>query len=103
MKYYYRKNNSWLIYKAPISDIPDGYVESNEEEYKEWSSNRRPKLPNFIFQIQELQQQLAATDYKAIKYAEGLISEEDYQPIKEQRQALRDQINQLRKDNEESI
>ena len=39
--------------------------------------------------------QLSATDYQAIKHSEGLISEEDYAPIKAQRQALRDRINAL--------
>ena len=42
-----------------------------------------------------LKKQLAETDYKAIKYAEGLISDADYAPIKAQRQAVRDQINAL--------
>jgi len=45
--------------------------------------------------IAELKQLLAASDYKAIKYAEGLISAEDYEPIKQERQAYRDEINQL--------
>lgn len=45
--------------------------------------------------IIELKCKLKASDYKAIKYAEGLISEEEYQPIKEERQKLRDQINKL--------
>jgi len=45
--------------------------------------------------IIDLKSQLAATDYQAIKYAEGLIQEEDYAPIKAQRQAWRDQINVL--------
>lgn len=39
--------------------------------------------------------QLSATDYQAIKHSEGLISEEDYAPIKAQRQTLRDRINVL--------
>ena len=39
--------------------------------------------------------QLSATDYQAIKHSEGLISEEDYAPIKAQRQALRDRVNEL--------
>ena len=38
---------------------------------------------------------LSSTDYQAIKHSEGLISEEDYAPIKAQRQALRDRINAL--------
>lgn len=46
-------------------------------------------------QIEALKQQLAESDYKAIKYAEGWLTEEDYAPIKAERQALRDQINDL--------
>ena len=45
--------------------------------------------------ISELKSLLSATDYKAIKYAEGLLSEEEYSPIKSQRQAYRDEINEL--------
>lgn len=50
---------------------------------------------NKQFQIDLLKKKLADTDYKAIKYAEGLISEEDYASIKAERQALRDKINEL--------
>lgn len=50
---------------------------------------------NISFEINYLKEQLSATDYKAIKYAEGLIAEEEYAPIKEQRQAIRDKINEL--------
>lgn len=45
--------------------------------------------------VATLKQLLSNTDYKAIKYAEGLISEAEYKSIKEQRQAWRDEINQL--------
>lgn len=45
--------------------------------------------------IEKLKKKLEETDYQAIKYAEGLISEEDYKPIKEQRQAWRAEINKL--------
>lgn len=45
--------------------------------------------------IDELKSKLAQTDYKAIKYAEGLISEQEYAPIKAQRQSWRDMINLL--------
>lgn len=38
---------------------------------------------------------LAETDYKAIKYAEGLLTEEEYAPIKAERQQMRDKINEL--------
>lgn len=45
--------------------------------------------------ISELKSKLAKTDYKAIKYAEGLITEAEYAPIKSQRQSWRDMINLL--------
>lgn len=43
--------------------------------------------------IAELKLNLAETDYKAIKYAEGIISEDEYAETKVQRQAWRDEIN----------
>ena len=46
------------------------------------------------FAIYVCKQNLKLTDYKAIKYAEGLISDEEYQPIKEQREEWRRQINE---------
>lgn len=45
--------------------------------------------------IAELKQLLASTDYKAIKYAEGLICEQDYALVKKQRQLWREEINLL--------
>ena len=45
--------------------------------------------------IAELKKLLADTDYQAIKYAEGWLTEQEYAPIKAQRQAWRDEINQL--------
>lgn len=47
--------------------------------------------------IAELKQLLAETDYKAIKYAEGQLTAEEYEPIKAQRQSWRDEINNLEK------
>lgn len=46
-------------------------------------------------QIRELQGKLAATDYQALKYSEGWITEKDYTEIKANRQSWRDTINQL--------
>lgn len=50
------------------------------------------------FQIKNLKSQLAATDYQAIKYSEGRMTEEEYAPISQQRQAWRDEINNLEKE-----
>ena len=49
----------------------------------------------YRIEIQQLKKQLSDTDYKAIKYAEGQISEEGYAPIRIQRQSYRDRINEL--------
>ena len=45
--------------------------------------------------INELKALLQATDYQAIKYAEGFISEVDYAQIKQVRQSYRNKINEL--------
>ena len=51
-----------------------------------------------MFKISALKRKLTATDYLAIKYAEGALTEEEYAPIKAQRQAWRDEINALEKE-----
>lgn len=48
-----------------------------------------------LVEIETLKQQLADTDYQAIKYAEGQLTAEEYEPIKTQRQEWRDRINEL--------
>ena len=45
--------------------------------------------------IAELKAQLAATDYKCLKYMEGWLTDTEYAPIKAERQTLRDEINAL--------
>ena len=40
-------------------------------------------------------QMLAGTDYQALKFAEGAISNEDYAEVKAQREAWRAEINEL--------
>lgn len=46
-------------------------------------------------EIAELKQKLFDTDYQAIKFAEGLLTAEEYAEMKAQRQAWRDRINEL--------
>lgn len=48
-------------------------------------------------EIAELKAKLAATDYKAIKYAEGVLSATEYAETKAQREAWRNRINTLEK------
>jgi len=53
------------------------------------------KQKGYRERIAELKKLLAESDYKALKYAEGLISESEYTITKAQRQAWRDEINTL--------
>ena len=46
-------------------------------------------------EIRELKNKLMESDYKAIKYAEGQMTEQEYAPIKAERQSWRDRINFL--------
>ena len=50
---------------------------------------------NALKRIEELKALLKDSDYRAIKYAEGFYTDEEYKPFKEQRQAYRDEINSL--------
>lgn len=50
-----------------------------------------------LTQIQILKGKLLNTDYKAIKYAEGEITAEEYEPIRAQRREWRKEINELEK------
>ena len=47
--------------------------------------------------ILELKNKLKETDYQAIKHFEGCLTDYEYEPIKAQRQAWRDEINELEK------
>lgn len=90
MKYYVlydEKGNAAVL----TENYKEGYTEISEEEFERLSD---PYL-YYQEQLAAIKTQLAATDYKALKYAEGWISEEEYAPIKAERQALRNKINEL--------
>ena len=65
--------------------------EMTEEEIAKMDSFK----PTISQRIEELKSELASTDYKAIKYAEGWLTDDEYAPIKSYRQAIRDEINAL--------
>lgn len=83
--------------------LPDKYsyyaVENGEFVIKRRTpSEAETKADSIAFinqQIRELQDKLSATDYQALKYSEGWITEKDYTEIKANRQSWRDAINQL--------
>ena len=48
-------------------------------------------------EISELKRNLFDTDYKAIKYSEGWLTDEEYAEVKTQREEWRKRINELEK------
>ena len=76
--------------------IENGIVkEYNKQEYQ---ADCAPSSKEVL--IKDLKQNLTNTDYKAIKYAEGLISDEEYAETKALRQEWRDEINRLESEGE---
>lgn len=77
----------------------DGELVSNPD-YEEYSKqlylNELKKSK--VKEINRLKSLLSETDYRALKYFEGYYTEEEYAPYKAQRQAYRDEINQLEKE-----
>lgn len=105
MRYYYKSktgNNYFNLASCLSTKEQDDYIEITEEEFLQ-ATNPIITAPNELdlsrnnklLQISELKKLLFDTDYQAIKYAEGLLTAEEYEPVKQQRQAWRDQINQL--------
>lgn len=72
----------------------DGKLVEYKKTREDLTVEARQKIQDEIGRIKSL---LSGTDYKAIKYAEGELSEEDFSPIREQRREWRNQINELEK------
>lgn len=64
-------------------------------EIAEKAKKAREEQKALLNEINNLKEQLSSTDYKAIKYAEGWLSAEEYALVKEERQTLREKINEL--------
>ena len=86
--------------KQPIKNKYGYYVVKDNKftiEYRTPSDEEveNDRISEINSKIRDLKLKLSNTDYKAIKYAEGFISEDDYKSIKEERQGYRDRINEL--------
>lgn len=102
MAYYYKSQHGFLKQDDELKNYEEkGYVQITEEE---WNVEQAKIMEIFnptqgkgflLKQINEYKDQLRATDYQAIKYAEGWLSEQEYASIKTQRQQWRDAINSL--------
>ena len=95
-----------LAYKSGW-DIENNYIsieDTQQSDINGWTYRKElcpmkteeDKLKDqYRLEIQQLKKQLSDTDYKAIKYAEGQISESEYSATRELRQGYRDRINEL--------
>ena len=86
MKYY--KKDKTVIALSDEEAKPEGYKTITEEEF-----NRVQEVYKELAQAHFV---LKKTDFKALKFAEGWIGAEEYAPVKELRQSLRDRINELK-------
>ena len=66
------------------------------EEYEEATRELRAQCLATEKEIAERQRYLDSTDYQTAKLAEGLLTEEEYAPVRAQRQTARDAINMAR-------
>lgn len=96
-RYYYTDGTNFYSYRTPV----EGLTEITKEEYEGITESIMihetfdAEKENIKVEINMLKQELLLTDYQAIKYAEGWLSEEEYAETKAHRQALRDKINEL--------
>lgn len=97
----YREGEGWYelsddgsVYTEPVAPVQP---EPTEEELAEMA--RQKQIREVTAQINDLKEQIAASDYKVIKtYEYSLLGEQteyDMEAVHAERQALRDQINNL--------
>lgn len=55
------------------------------------------KMDDLKEKIDLLKEKLSSTDYKAIKYSEGLYTDDEYKSIQRERENIREEINFLEK------
>ena len=78
------------------SDIPDVYILTKGTIITAATEKRDPQV--IQGEINAYKILLDSTDYQAIKHSEGAISDDDYEPIRVQREEWREAINVLEKE-----
>lgn len=61
----------------------------------------KDKIIEIDMNIAGLKQILASSDYKALKHADGVLTDEEYEETRQERQRLRDGINALEQEKEQ--
>ena len=80
-----------------ISDVQQSDINGDYyvKEFCPMKTDEDKLKDQYRLEIQQLKKALSDTDYKAIKYAEGQISESEYASVRSERQGYRDRINEL--------
>lgn len=81
-------------YIDEIEPLEDGTRQFQIKQMSQKTEDEKV-IEQYQSEIIELKKYLSDTDYKAIKYAEGEITESDYQEVKAQRHDARVRINEL--------
>ena len=81
-------------YIAEIEPLEDGTRQFQIKQIPQKTEDEK-LIEQYQSEIVELKKYLSDTDYKAIKFAEGEITESDYQEVKTQRHDARARINEL--------
>ena len=71
------------------------YLKDDKLIYDDTAKEKAEKQEKILMQINELKQLLTQSDYKALKYAEGWLSTDEFKETLDQRQLWRNQINEL--------
>ena len=85
-----------------VKAFPEGNISDYKYINNEFVYDPLPVVIDNSVRIVELKQKLINTDYIVIKITEGAATWDEYPKIKEQRQAWRDEINQLESEQEVS-
>ena len=85
------ENNCYI---EEIEPLEDGTRQFQIKQIPQKTEDEK-LIEQYQSEIIELKKYLSDTDYKAIKFAEGEITESDYQEVKLQRHDARVRINEL--------
>lgn len=83
------------VIDQPYIEEKDAYDEEIIKTIFVPYTNEEIEINEINNRINELKELLQQSDYKAIKYLEGYYTDEEYEPIKQERQSYRDEINLL--------
>ena len=86
--------NENKCYIEEIEPLEDGTRQFQIKQIPQKTEDEKV-IEQYQAEIADLKRYLSKTDYKAIKFAEGEITESDYQEVKSQRHDARVRINEL--------